>query len=75
MIVVDSSLGSLNPAIYSYDSVEGVNETCYPDEHLGRIWFTLAYENQHEKLTIGITKIKNLPTRCSGGTYCDPYVR
>ena len=48
----------------------------YPDDHVGRLWFAVEYENEAEKLTVTLIKAKNLPSRVLGNTNgCDPFVR
>ncbi|KAK7081972.1 C2 domain, partial [Halocaridina rubra] len=48
----------------------------YPPGHLGRVFLTLHYHSNTEKLLVGLLRIKNHPSRTFGSTNaCDPYVR
>jgi synaptotagmin-15 len=64
--------GSINPALYQ--SMDGDDTTLFPEDHNGRLWFTLAYERESEKLIVTLVKAKNLPCRADKSP-CDPFVR
>ena len=68
------TLGSLNPELYKscHDLEE---ETIYPDGHIGRVWFSLDYDRDKEKLNIGLMRIRNLKGKDSENASCDPLVR
>ncbi|KAK8393943.1 hypothetical protein O3P69_006941 [Scylla paramamosain] len=69
------SLGTLNPELYRIpDHLD--DPATYPAGHLGRLFFTLQYVSDGEKLQVGILRVRNLPSRTSGSTNaCDPYIR
>ncbi|XP_064091522.1 synaptotagmin-15-like isoform X2 [Macrobrachium nipponense] len=69
------SLGTLNPELYRIpDHLD--DPGTYPPGHLGRVFLTLHYHSNTEKLQVGLLRIKNLPSRTFGSTNaCDPYVR
>ncbi|GAB6026378.1 synaptotagmin XV [Chamberlinius hualienensis] len=69
-----NSLGALDPELYkSGDSDEDID---YPEGHIGRVWFTLQYQKELERLIVTIIKIKNLPSRVGGSTHgCDPIIK
>ena len=68
------ALGTIDPSLYKMADVDDDYE--YPDDHVGRLWFAVEYENEAEKLTVTLIKAKNLPSRVLGNTNgCDPFVR
>ncbi|XP_050299197.1 synaptotagmin-15-like isoform X2 [Anthonomus grandis grandis] len=67
-------LGVIEPALYK--STLDLDELAWPDDHIGRIWFSLRYEPSTEKLLVSLLKAKNLPSRSLGAVNnCDPFVR
>ncbi|XP_042204300.1 synaptotagmin-15-like [Homarus americanus] len=69
------SLGTLNPELYRIpDHLD--DPGTYPPGHLGRLFLTLHYSQESEKLQVGLLRLRNLPSRTFGSTNaCDPYVR
>ncbi|XP_071526688.1 synaptotagmin-15-like isoform X2 [Panulirus ornatus] len=69
------SLGTLNPELYRIpDHLDDPGS--YPEGHLGRLFLTLHYSQESEKLQVGLLRLRNLPSRTPGSTNaCDPYVR
>lgn len=69
------SLGTLNPELYRIpDHLDDPGS--YPPGHLGRVFLTLHYHQETEKLQVGLLRIRNLPSRTLGSNNaCDPYVR
>ncbi|XP_069187290.1 synaptotagmin-15 [Procambarus clarkii] len=69
------SLGTLNPELYRIP--DHLDDPCnYPVGHLGRLFLTLHYSQESEKLQVGLLRLRNLPSRTFGSTNaCDPYVR
>ena len=65
-------IGSINPALYQ--SVDGDDDAQFPEEHIGRLWFQLAYERESEKLIVTLVKAKHLPCRPDKSPG-DPFVR
>ena len=71
--VTTQSLGSLDPQLYKASDDDDYDVT---DDHIGRIWFAVEYENQSEKLLLTLVKVKNLPTIAAGVSgSCDHFVR
>ncbi|XP_076066384.1 synaptotagmin-15-like [Oratosquilla oratoria] len=69
------SLGTLNPELYRARDDEDDPDS-YPSGHRGRLFFTVHYDHEGEKLQVVIVKVRNLPSRTIGSTTsCDPYVR
>ena len=47
-----------------------------PAGHLGRVWFTLEYENETEKLLVTLVRARHLPCRSRAhANSCDPFAR
>ena len=65
----------LNPDLYKIPLLPEEDTNNYPDNHLGRVWFSLKYEPEQEKLEINLIRIHNLPSRDKEATSCDPVVR
>uniref|UniRef100_A0A915HHF9 C2 domain-containing protein n=1 Tax=Romanomermis culicivorax TaxID=13658 RepID=A0A915HHF9_ROMCU len=55
------TIGTLNPELYRFPEDGDLSE--YPENHIGRLWFTLEYDKDSERLTVTIGKIRNLPSR------------
>lgn len=69
-------LGVIDPALYANSKMEAEEDLEFPEDHIGRLWFSVRYENATEKLLVSILKAKNLPTRTVGTVNgCDPFVR
>ena len=63
-------LGGLDPSLYlDPDRLEEKTET-FPENHLGRIYFSMTFDYATESLSVLIKKIRNLPksTKESGVT-------
>ncbi|XP_013399810.1 synaptotagmin-15 isoform X2 [Lingula anatina] len=68
------ALGSIDPSLYK--AIDEEDNTLYPEDHRGRIWFAVEYERESEKLRVTLMKARNLPSRVSGNNNgCDPFVR
>ncbi|KAK6628005.1 hypothetical protein RUM44_010487 [Polyplax serrata] len=68
-------LGVIDPALYGNCNVDLEEDLEFPDDHIGRLWFSVRYENATEKLLVSVLKAKNLPTRTVGTVNgCDPFV-
>ncbi|XP_047522016.1 synaptotagmin-15-like isoform X3 [Pieris napi] len=69
-----TEIGVLDPALYKADC--HVEDYLWPEGHVGRVWFTLKYESETERLQIHIIKVKHLPSRTPAlANACDPYIR
>lgn len=52
-------IGTLNPALYSADEANDFYDI--PSGHVGRVWFSVEYDRQVERLTVTLIKARNLP--------------
>ncbi|EEB17953.1 synaptotagmin-15, putative [Pediculus humanus corporis] len=69
-------LGVVDPALYGNCTINLEEDVQFPDDHIGRLWFSVRYENATEKLLVSILKAKNLPSRTVGTVNgCDPFIR
>ena len=69
-------LGVIDPALYGNCTIDLEEDVQFPDDHIGRLWFSVRYENATEKLLVSILKAKNLPSRTVGTVNgCDPFIR
>ncbi|XP_072050423.1 synaptotagmin-15-like isoform X2 [Amphiura filiformis] len=67
-------LGGLNPELYKLQDDD--EETDFPENHVGRIWFAVEYELESERLVVSLIKARNLPSRVRGSVnQCDPLVK
>eukprot|EP00106_Octopus_bimaculoides_P005962 XP_014773404.1 PREDICTED: synaptotagmin-15-like [Octopus bimaculoides] len=67
-------LGAIDPSLYKI--VDEDEDYDMSDDHIGRLWFTVEYERETEKLLVTLIKAKNLPSRTmSSSNGCDPFVR
>lgn len=67
-------LGAIDPSLYKIADED--DDYDIPDDHIGRLWFTVEYERETEKLLVTLIKAKNLPSRTLGNSNgCDPFVR
>ena len=51
-------MGSINPELYK--SPEDASEMCFPDGCLGRLWFSVEYQQESERLLVGLIKAQRL---------------
>lgn len=51
-------MGSVNPELYK--STEDRSETGFPDGCLGRLWFSVEYQQESERLLVGLIKARQL---------------
>ncbi|XP_052120845.1 synaptotagmin-15-like isoform X2 [Frankliniella occidentalis] len=69
-------LGALDPALYRGGACDLEEEMLFPEDHLGRLWFSAHYEPTAEKLQVTLLKAKNLQSRTvASANNCDPVVR
>eukprot|EP00094_Tigriopus_californicus_P012895 TCALIF_12468-PA protein Name:"Similar to SYT15 Synaptotagmin-15 (Homo sapiens)" AED:0.03 eAED:0.03 QI:0/0.9/0.81/1/0.9/0.81/11/60/536 len=68
-VVGNALLGGLNPSLY-LDPEKSDKEETFPENHLGRLYFSIYYNSMSEALSVLIKKIRNLPkcTKESGIT-------
>nr|XP_003418614.1 synaptotagmin-15-like [Loxodonta africana] len=55
---VSSMVGTINPELYKYPEDKG--ETEFPEGCLGRLWFTVEYQQKAERLLVGLIKAQRL---------------
>lgn len=51
-------VGNINPDLYK--SPEDTSETDFPDGCLGRLWFSVEYQQESERLLVGLIKARQL---------------
>merc|ERR1719312_1388973 len=54
-----AQFGGINPSLYL--NPEPAEKEVFPENHLGRIYYTVTYEAVSESLKVNIQRIKNLP--------------
>ncbi|NXP49664.1 SYT15 protein, partial [Heliornis fulica] len=63
-------VGTINPELYKFP--EDKSETDFPEGNIGRLWFSIEYEQESEKLLVSLIKVRKLqPTADS----CSPFVK
>ncbi|XP_007478698.1 synaptotagmin-15 [Monodelphis domestica] len=65
-------VGTINPELYKFP--EDKSETDFPEGCLGRLWFTVEYEQEAERLLVGLIKARKLQTPSPLET-CSPLVK
>ncbi|XP_036591900.1 synaptotagmin-15-like [Trichosurus vulpecula] len=65
-------IGTINPELYKFP--EDKSETDFPEGCLGRLWFTVEYEQEAERLLVGLIKARKLQTPSPSET-CSPLVK
>ncbi|XP_053442341.1 synaptotagmin-15 isoform X1 [Nycticebus coucang] len=63
-------VGAINPELYKYP--EDKSETDFPAGCLGRLWFSVEYEQEAERLLVGLIKARELHTPSET---CSPLVK
>ncbi|XP_065494986.1 synaptotagmin-15-like isoform X2 [Caloenas nicobarica] len=63
-------VGTVNPDLYKFP--EDKSEVDFPEGNIGRLWFSIEYEQESERLLISLIKVRNLqpPADC-----CSPFVK
>ncbi|KAM4851705.1 synaptotagmin-15 isoform 2-T2 [Thomomys bottae] len=64
------ALGAINPELYKFP--EDTSETDFPAGCLGRLWFSVEYQQEAERLLVGLIKAQHL--QAPSGT-CNPLVK
>ena len=80
---VQTRVGLLRPELYiTQDDSDCEAEEELPLGNIGRVWFRLEYDCDHERLLVTLHRIRNLPGRqqrssisLSSRSSCDPFVR
>ncbi|XP_052589922.1 synaptotagmin-15 isoform X2 [Peromyscus californicus insignis] len=63
-------IGNINPELYK--SPEDTSETDFPDGCLGRLWFSVEYQQESERLLVGLIKARQLQVPSET---CSPLVK
>ena len=68
-----AAIGELDLTLYTgYDSDDS---SIYPQNHLGRLWYTLFYNSVQEQLHVTVAKAKHLPSDINADTPKDCSVK
>ncbi|ERE91219.1 synaptotagmin-15-like protein [Cricetulus griseus] len=63
-------IGNINPELYK--SPEDTSETDFPEGCLGRLWFSVEYQQESERLLVGLIKARQLQVPSET---CSPLVK
>ena len=63
-------VGTINPALYKIP--EDKSETHFPEGCLGRLWFSVEYQQEAERLLVGLIKAQRLQ---APSETCSPLVK
>uniref|UniRef100_A0A7M4EVW3 Synaptotagmin-15-like n=1 Tax=Crocodylus porosus TaxID=8502 RepID=A0A7M4EVW3_CROPO len=63
-------IGSINPELYK--DPEDNSETNFPEGNIGRLWFSVEYEQETERLLVFLIKARNLQAPADS---CSPFVK
>ncbi|XP_008582837.1 PREDICTED: synaptotagmin-15 [Galeopterus variegatus] len=63
-------VGTINPELYKFP--EDKSETDFPDGCLGRLWFSVEYQQEAERLLVGLIKARQLQ---APSETCSPLVK
>lgn len=80
---VQTTVGLLKPELYNTSEDQDMDMyDDLPPSNIGRIWFSLEYDAQSEKLIVIVDRIRNLQGRqqrsslsLSSNSSCDPFIR
>ncbi|XP_027554445.1 synaptotagmin-15-like isoform X1 [Neopelma chrysocephalum] len=63
-------VGTINPELYKFP--EDKSETDFPDGNIGRLWFSVEYEQESERLLVSLIKVRKLQPPADS---CSPFVK
>lgn len=63
-------IGTINPELYKF--LEDKSETDFPEGCLGRLWFSVEYQQEAERLLVGLIKAQRLQ---APSETCSPLVK
>nr|XP_060623051.1 synaptotagmin-15-like [Anolis sagrei ordinatus] len=63
-------VGAINPELYKFP--EDKSETDFPEGNIGRLWFSVEYEPESERLLVSLIKARKLQSPASS---CNPFVK
>uniref|UniRef100_A0A8C0BWM3 C2 domain-containing protein n=1 Tax=Buteo japonicus TaxID=224669 RepID=A0A8C0BWM3_9AVES len=63
-------VGTVNPDLYKFP--EDKSETDFPEGNIGRLWFSIEYEQESERLLVSLIKARKLQPPADS---CSPFVK
>ncbi|NXX83297.1 SYT15 protein, partial [Urocolius indicus] len=63
-------VGTINPELYK--SPEDKSEMDFPEGNIGRLWFSVEYEQESERLLVSLIKVRKLQPPAES---CSPFVK
>ncbi|XP_037255139.1 synaptotagmin-15-like isoform X1 [Falco rusticolus] len=63
-------VGTINPELYKFPEDE--SETDFPEGNIGRLWFSIEYEQESERLLVSLIKARKLQPPADS---CSPFVK
>ncbi|XP_067996111.1 synaptotagmin-15 isoform X1 [Melanerpes formicivorus] len=63
-------VGTVNPELYKFP--EDKSETDFPEGNIGRLWFSIEYEHESERLLVSLIKVRKLQPPADS---CCPFVK
>nr|XP_013816955.1 PREDICTED: synaptotagmin-15 isoform X2 [Apteryx mantelli mantelli] len=63
-------VGTINPELYKFP--EDKSETDFPEGSIGRLWFSIEYEQESERLLVSLIKVRKLQPPADS---CSPFVK
>ncbi|XP_049666090.1 synaptotagmin-15-like isoform X2 [Accipiter gentilis] len=63
-------VGTINPDLYKFP--EDKSETDFPEGNIGRLWFSIEYEQESERLLVSLIKVRKLQPPADS---CSPFVK
>ncbi|XP_065699143.1 synaptotagmin-15 isoform X1 [Patagioenas fasciata] len=63
-------VGTVNPELYKFP--EDKSEMDFPEGNIGRLWFSMEYEQESERLLVSLIKVRNLQPPADS---CSPFVK
>ncbi|XP_057277590.1 synaptotagmin-15-like isoform X1 [Pezoporus wallicus] len=64
-------VGTINPELYKFP--EDKSETDFPEGNIGRLWFSIEYEQESERLLVSLIKVRKLQPPAADS--CSPFVK
>ncbi|XP_009999451.1 PREDICTED: synaptotagmin-15 [Chaetura pelagica] len=63
-------VGTINPELYKFP--EDRSEMDFPEGNIGRLWFSIEYEQESERLLVSLIKVRKLQPPADS---CSPFVK
>uniref|UniRef100_A0A8C6JCD9 Uncharacterized protein n=1 Tax=Melopsittacus undulatus TaxID=13146 RepID=A0A8C6JCD9_MELUD len=64
-------VGTINPELYKFP--EDQSETDFPEGNIGRLWFSIEYDQESERLLVSLIKVRKLQPPAADS--CSPFVK